>query len=170
GGTGATSRTHDHHPAIAGTSGRASVAAAADGADCRGAAGAHPPATPRRLHDDGDRRRAVSAVAAVEAQPDVGSSEAYAARLYERHSQAIFRLCLKHLRRREDADDAVQTTFIYALLSLRRGVVPQMELPWLLTIARNVCSTRRRSGTRRGTYESPQDLDSIQEKLPTPER
>ena len=112
----------------------------------------------------------MSAVAAVEAQADVGSSEAYAARLYERHSQAIFRLCLKHLRRREDADDAVQTTFIYALLSLRRGVVPQMELPWLLTIARNVCSTRRRSGTRRGTYESPQDLDSIQDRLPTPDR
>jgi len=112
----------------------------------------------------------VSAVAAVEAQAEGGSSEAYAARLYERHSQAIFRLCLKHLRRREDADDAVQTTFMYALLSLRRGVVPQMELPWLLTIARNVCSTRRRSGTRRGTFESPQDLDSIQDRLPTPDR
>jgi RNA polymerase sigma factor (sigma-70 family) len=112
----------------------------------------------------------VSAVAAVEAQADVGSPEAYAARLYERHSQAIFRLCLKHLRRREDADDAVQTTFVYALLSLRRGVVPRMELPWLLTIARNVCSTRRRSGTRRGTYESPHDLDAIQDKLATPDR
>jgi len=112
----------------------------------------------------------VSAVAAVEAQADVGAPEAYAARLYERHSQAIFRLCVKQLRRREDADDAVQTTFIYALLSLRRGVVPRMELPWLLTIARNVCSTRRRSGTLRGAYESPHDLDAIQDRLATPDR
>jgi hypothetical protein len=45
-----------------------------------------------------------------------------------------------------------------------------MELPWLLTIAKNVCSTRRRSGMRRGTYESPQDLDSIQDRLATPDR
>jgi RNA polymerase sigma-70 factor (ECF subfamily) len=112
----------------------------------------------------------MSAVAAARPQADVTSAEAYAARLYERHSRAIFGLCLKQLRRREDADDAVQTTFIYALLSLRRGVIPQMELPWLITIAKNVCSTRRRSGMRRGTYETPHDLDTIQDKLATPDR
>jgi len=112
----------------------------------------------------------VSAVAAAQPYADVSSPEAYAARLYERHSRAIFGLCLKQLRRREDADDAVQTTFIYALLSLRRGVIPQLELPWLITIAKNVCSTRRRSGMRRGTYETPQDLDTIQDKLATPDR
>jgi RNA polymerase sigma-70 factor, ECF subfamily len=112
----------------------------------------------------------VSAVAAAQPHADVSSPEAYAARLYERHSRAIFGLCLKQLRRREDADDAVQTTFIYALLSLRRGVIPQLELPWLITIAKNVCSTRRRSGMRRGTYETPQDLDTIQDKLATPDR
>ncbi len=112
----------------------------------------------------------MSAVAAAQPQAGVTSPEAYAARLYERHSRAIFGLCLKQLRRREDADDAVQTTFIYALLSLRRGVIPQLELPWLITIAKNVCSTRRRSGMRRGTYETPQDLDTIQDKLATPDR
>jgi RNA polymerase sigma-70 factor, ECF subfamily len=112
----------------------------------------------------------VSAVTAAPLEADVGSAEAYAGRLYERHSRAIYRLCVKHLRRKEDADDAVQTTFIYALLSLRRGVVPQMELPWLMTIARNVCSTRRRSGMRRGAYESPLDLDSFQDRLASPDR
>jgi RNA polymerase sigma-70 factor (ECF subfamily) len=112
----------------------------------------------------------MSAVAAAPAAADVGSPESYAAELYERHSQAIYRLCLRQLRRREDADDAVQTTFIYALLSLRRGELPRMELPWLLTIAKNVCSTRRRSGMRRATYESPQDLDSIQDRLAAPDR
>jgi RNA polymerase sigma-70 factor, ECF subfamily len=112
----------------------------------------------------------VSAVAAATPQADVSSPEAYAARLYERHRRAIYGLCLKQLRSREDADDAVQTTFIYALQSLRRGVVPEMELPWLLTIARNACSTRRRSGSRRGAHETPHDLESIQDRLPTLER
>jgi RNA polymerase sigma-70 factor (ECF subfamily) len=119
----------------------------------------------------------VSAVAAARALPDVGvlesavgSPDAYAGRLYERHNRAIFRLCLRELRAREDADDAVQTTFVYALMSLRRGVVPQLELPWLLTIARNVCSTRRRSGMRRRFYEAPQDLDAIQDRLAAPDR
>lgn len=119
----------------------------------------------------------MSALAAATAPPevgvlesDVGSADAYAGRLYERYNRAIFRLCLKELRTREDADDAVQTTFVYALMSLRRGVVPQLELPWLLTIARNVCSTRRRSGMRRRVYEAPQDLDAIQDRLATPDR
>jgi RNA polymerase sigma-70 factor, ECF subfamily len=113
----------------------------------------------------------VSAVAAATSpRSDVASHEAYTERLYERHQRAIFGFCLKQLRRREDADDAVQMTFIYALLSLRRGIVPQLELPWLLTIARNVCSTRRRSGMRRGAYESPQDLDLFQDKLASPDR
>jgi len=112
----------------------------------------------------------MSALAAAQPRSDVASHEAYAERLYERHQRAIFGFCLKQLRRREDADDAVQTTFIYALLSLRRGIVPQMELPWLLTIARNVCSTRRRTGMRRSAHETPHDFDLIQDKLAMPER
>jgi RNA polymerase sigma-70 factor (ECF subfamily) len=112
----------------------------------------------------------MSALAAASPQTDVGGPEAFAAALYERHRRAIFGFCYKQLRRREDADDAVQTTFIYALTSLRRGVVPELELPWLFTIARNVCSTRRRSGMRRGAYESAQDLDSVQDMLASPER
>ena len=112
----------------------------------------------------------MSALAAAPPGRDAGSPEAYAERLYEHHHRAIFAFCLNRLRRREDADDAVQLTFMYALLSLRRGVLPELELPWLFTIARNVCSTRRRNGKRRGELESPQDLDAIQERLAAPER
>jgi RNA polymerase sigma-70 factor (ECF subfamily) len=112
----------------------------------------------------------MSAVAAAAPRSDAASHDAYAERLYERHHRAILGFCLKQLRRREDADDAVQMTFVYALLSLRRGIVPQYELPWLVTIARNVCSTRRRNGMRRGAYETPQDLDAIQDRLAVPER
>jgi len=111
----------------------------------------------------------VSALAAASPTTDVGSAEAHTADLYERHRRAIYGLCYKQLRRREDADDAVQTTFIYALMSLRRGVVPELELPWLFTIARNVCSTRRRTSMRRGAHESSQALDSVQDWIASPE-
>jgi RNA polymerase sigma-70 factor (ECF subfamily) len=97
-------------------------------------------------------------------------TESYAAALYERHHSAVFRHCLKQLRRREDADDAVQTTFVYALQSLRRGVVPRTELAWLYTIAGNVCSTSRRARMRRGPLEMAQDVDSLQDVIPTPTR
>ncbi len=131
-------------------------------------------ATARGIHprDPGAAGKPPTIVGAVstESSATLDRTESYAASLYERHKAAIFRHCLKQLRRREDADDAVQTTFVYALLSLRRGVVPRTELPWLFTIAGNVCSSRRRSGLRRGSLETPQDLDSLQDVIPTPER
>jgi len=106
----------------------------------------------------------------TESSATLDRTESYAASLYERHRVAIFRHCLTQLRRREDADDAVQTTFVHVLLSLRRGVVPRAELPWLFAIAGNVCSSSRRSGRRRGSLETPQDLESLQDVIPTPER
>jgi RNA polymerase sigma-70 factor, ECF subfamily len=112
----------------------------------------------------------VTALAAVPLQARPSSPERYAERLYERHSRAVYGFCVKQLRSRDEAEDALQTTFIYALLSLRRGVVPEYELPWLLTIARNACSTRRRSGRRRGAHESPHDLELLQDRLATPDR
>jgi RNA polymerase sigma-70 factor (ECF subfamily) len=112
----------------------------------------------------------VSALHAEETTAGRGHAEAYAAALYRRHNRTIFRHCLRLLHRREDADDATQTTFIYALLNLRRGVVPEAELPWLYTIAGNVCSSQRRTGQRRGRLEHARDLDTLQDTLPTPER
>ena len=107
----------------------------------------------------------MSALPAPETYP-----ESYAAALYERHNAAVFRHCLKQLRRREDADDATQTTFVYALLSLRRGVVPQAELAWLYTIASNVCSSSRRAWARRGALATAQDVDELHDVIPTPDR
>jgi RNA polymerase sigma factor (sigma-70 family) len=80
-----------------------------------------------------------------------------AAALYERHSSRVFRYCLSRLGRREDAEDAVQTTFLHAVRGLRRGVVPATEIAWLLGIARNVCLARWESVGRRSRLESPCD-------------
>ena len=80
-----------------------------------------------------------------------------AAALYERHSGRVFGYCLSRLGRREDAEDAVQTTFLHAVRGLRRGVVPATEIAWLLGIARNVCLKRWESVGRRSRLESPCD-------------
>jgi RNA polymerase sigma-70 factor (ECF subfamily) len=90
--------------------------------------------------------------------------------LYERHSGRIFGYCLSLLGSREDAEDAVQTTFVNAQRGLDRGVVPQFELAWLFKIARNVCYNTHDSASRRGRVETARDLDALQDTLATPER
>jgi RNA polymerase sigma factor (sigma-70 family) len=90
--------------------------------------------------------------------------------LYEQYHQRIFGFCLSRLGSREDAEDAVQTTFINAQRGLRRGVVPEFELAWLFTIARNVCHNSRDSASRRGRVEAVRDLDALQDVVALPER
>ena len=90
--------------------------------------------------------------------------------LYERHSSRIFGFCLSRLGSREEAEDAVQTTFLNVQRGLGRGVVPDYELAWLFKIAQNVCHNRHQSAQRRGRVEATQDLDALQDVLATPER
>jgi RNA polymerase sigma-70 factor (ECF subfamily) len=90
--------------------------------------------------------------------------------LYERHSRRILGYCVSLLGSREDAEDAVQTTFMNAQRALDRGVVPEYELAWLFKIAKNVCNNRRMATWRRGRVEAVRDLDELQDTLPSPER
>ena len=66
------------------------------------------------------------------------SAEA-ARELYERYRRQIFSFCLHRLGNREEAEDAVQSTFLNAFRSLQRGVAPEIEAAWLFKIAENVC-------------------------------
>ena len=88
-----------------------------------------------------------------------------AAGLYERHSQRIYRYCLARLRSREEAEDAVQSTFLRAHGALRKGVVPDVESAWLFKIAHNVCLSRALANSRRARVERPHDLDDLQDRL-----
>jgi RNA polymerase sigma factor (sigma-70 family) len=90
--------------------------------------------------------------------------------LYERYSGQIFGYCLHRLGNREEAEDAVQSTFLNAFRGLTRGVVPQSDSAWLFKIAENVCHSRHRSSWRRGRIESPSDLGALQDILPAPPR
>src|SRR3989440_729043 len=82
--------------------------------------------------------------------------------LYEKHGQRVFTFCYSRLRNREEAQDAAQTTFIYVLRSLQRGVEPEFELAWLLKIAFNVCrGTRRSTGRQSAVIQEVEDIDEL---------
>jgi RNA polymerase sigma factor (sigma-70 family) len=86
--------------------------------------------------------------------------------LYERYSAQILGYCKHQLGSREEAEDAVQTTFMNAFRGLQRGIVPELESAWLFKIAHNVCLSRRRSSWRRGKVEAPNNFEVLQEVIP----
>jgi len=109
-------------------------------------------------------------VSSTTIQPDERSTEAAALEgLYERYSRRVFAFCLARLRKRDEAEDATQTTFLYALNGLRRGVVPAVELAWLFKIANNVCLSRFDNARRRRKIEFASDPQSLAELAPARE-
>ena len=82
----------------------------------------------------------------------------------------MYRFCLARLRNREDAEDARQTTFVRAIRALDRGVAPEDEVAWLLTIARNVCLSANEAGKRRRTLELVREPGSLEQIGPAADR
>ncbi len=103
---------------------------------------------------------------ATRVEPRDAPGAAAATDLYERYSGQIFGYCLHQLGSREEAEDAVQTTFMNAFRGLQRGIVPELESAWLFKIAHNVCLSRRRSSWRRGRVEAPNNFEVLQEVVP----
>ena len=64
------------------------------------------------------------------------------------HQQAVFRLCYLLLGDPDEAEDAAQETFLRAWDHLRRFDSARPLRPWLLSIASNLASNRRRSAGR----------------------
>jgi RNA polymerase sigma factor (sigma-70 family) len=85
------------------------------------------------------------------------------AQLYERHSDMVYRFCLRTLGSHEDAEDALQTTFFQAVRAMRRGIVPTFEQAWLLAIAKNECRSRQRANYRRRRLELVRDPQTLAE-------
>jgi RNA polymerase sigma factor (sigma-70 family) len=90
--------------------------------------------------------------------------------LFQEHSGWIYGYCLRVLRSPEEAEDALQTTYLNACRSLNEGTRPQAGSAWLLRIAQNVCLTRLRSSGRRGKVERAQDITVLEETVAAPER
>ena len=74
-----------------------------------------------------------------------GNARAFAL-LYERHHQALYRYCLAIVRAPEDAQDALQNTFMNAFAALRASERDVAVRPWLFRVAHNeaVSILRRR--------------------------
>lgn len=65
---------------------------------------------------------------ATQVTPRRGAPEADATRaLYERYARQIHAYCLHQLGNREEAEDAVQSTFLNAFRGLKRGIDPEFE-------------------------------------------
>jgi RNA polymerase sigma factor (sigma-70 family) len=65
--------------------------------------------------------------------------------MYERYAERIRGFCARRLDDPHEGADAVQDTFLRAWLALRKGTQVRYPLPWLLTIADNVCVSRFRA-------------------------
>jgi RNA polymerase sigma-70 factor (ECF subfamily) len=90
--------------------------------------------------------------------------------LYEEYHDRIFGYCLYQLGSREEAEDATQTTFLWAFRGLRRGVVPRAEDSWLFTIAKNACRARHRARGRKRRRELISDPQVLGEISAAPSR
>jgi RNA polymerase sigma-70 factor (ECF subfamily) len=86
------------------------------------------------------------------------------------HQEAVFRLCYLLLGDPDDAEDIAQETFLRAWKYLRRFNAARPLRPWLLSIASNLASNRRRSAGRylsalvRAFRNEPASSTSIEEK------
>jgi RNA polymerase sigma-70 factor (ECF subfamily) len=98
-----------------------------------------------------------------------GDASATAERLFQEHSGWVYGYCLRLLRSPEEAEDALQTTYLNACRSLKQGTRPQAGSAWLLRIAQNVCFGRLRATGRRGRVERVQDFTVLEETVPAPE-
>ncbi len=105
------------------------------------------------------------ASSAVRLEPAVSET---AERLFQEHSGWIHGYCLRMLRSHEEAEDALQATYLNACRSLNEGVQPRVDSAWLLRIAQNVCLTRLRSSGRRARLERVHDVELIEETVAAP--
>jgi RNA polymerase sigma-70 factor (ECF subfamily) len=68
--------------------------------------------------------------------------------MYGAHARLVRSICRSLLRDRDDAEDAVQQTFLSAQRALANGSSPREPAAWLAVIARNECLARVRERMR----------------------
>ena len=91
---------------------------------------------PRRLASQSDEQ--------LVAQVRAGEDSAFEA-IYDRYARGVLGLCGHMLGSRDEAEDALQLTFVSAYQALRSGDNGISLRPWLYTIARNRCLSELRA-------------------------
>jgi RNA polymerase sigma-70 factor, ECF subfamily len=83
--------------------------------------------------------------------------------LFKRHANGVYRYCLRRLGSPEEAEDALQVTYLNAWRSLKDGCRPREHRAWLFQIAANVCASSLRSklGGTRLELRDPGTLDEL---------
>lgn len=99
----------------------------------------------------------------------MGAAPQLAEDLFNEHHRRIYLYCLRQLGSPEEAEDAVQATYLNACRSLNDGFEPEAAQAWLYKVAHNVCLTRQRSSYRRARVERPEDLQAVQDVVAAPE-
>jgi RNA polymerase sigma-70 factor (ECF subfamily) len=95
--------------------------------------------------------------------------------LIVQNERAVFGLCLRFLRDREEARDAAQEAFVRAYESLASYDAALPFTPWLLRIARNHCLDLLRRGkakppmVRQGASAAPGSDDSGRHEVADPD-
>ncbi len=99
----------------------------------------------------GEGRSAAQAAETELARAARGGDPRAFGRLITQNERAVFGLCLRFLRDREEARDAAQEAFVRAYESLASYDPALPFTPWLLRIARNHCLDLLRRGKARPT-------------------
>jgi RNA polymerase sigma factor (sigma-70 family) len=84
-----------------------------------------------------------------------GSEPAFEA-LFDRYHGPVFAFCRHMLGSREEAEDAVQLTFLAAYRDLLRSQAPSRLRPWLYAIARHRCLSALRARREHPVAEIPE--------------
>jgi len=97
-----------------------------------------------------------------------GEKEAFCL-LYQKTSNAVFSYALSLLQNREDAEDAMQETFLKICSAAHLYTAMGKPMAWILTIARNVCMMKYRqqmhmSGIPVEEIKEKQDFSQIEDR------
>ena len=91
--------------------------------------------------------------------------------LHERHRQRMFRVARRITRHREDAQDAVQESFLSAFAHLEQFDERAKFSTWLTRIAINAAlmKVRKNRASREVGVEDPTDAAELSDSVPNPE-
>ena len=71
----------------------------------------------------------------------MGAAPQLAEELFNEHHRRIYLYCLRQLGSREEAEDAVQATYLNACRSLMDGFEPEAAQAWLFKVAYEIIAT-----------------------------
>lgn len=83
-------------------------------------------------------------------------------KLVSMYQKPVYSMCMRYMKG-EEAQDAAQEVFVRAFVNRHRFSADKAVLPWLLTIARNLCIDKLRRGKRETTTDF-QNAEPVSDK------